>query len=605
MKRSNLLLRGALPLAVVACLWTASAAQTFGPPIGRIYLSVDPLSQVDEGTIDVGVPLTIYVVAEIDFGSSRNDTDGIAGWEATVVLPPEVFLLATRVRGNGAVNLDSTARFIVGLDDCLLASSSPIVLAELDIVIVTPVNDLLICLGTPTPSSFETAPTGLAPGWVECQPYQDIRYPFEADWVNNCLLLNKTFVDLTLGSFNTFLTENPCRATDFAAEIKNDGNLASVATNVTLWLSDDLAFPAGDTLLETYAIPAIAPMSSHMIYDLLTFDPSDFTLPVPKFVGVVIDDPDVNEESDENNNSGGWALQATGLDITSIVDVPNDQGSQVRVKFRGALDDGAASDPVLSYEVRRKNDTTGTFDFVASVPAFDEDTYSVVVPTLDDTSPKTFQLRAVKVDPFAYVESCEAAGQSIDNLNPATPKSLTIDYGPSGNTLRWAPSEEPDVTGYRIYRHTEAGFEPKEVYRVHTTTSTEWSDGVADPLRQHYLVTAVDEGGNESLPATESPPAEGPPRSYRWALHSNVPNPFNPATNIVFETARPGFVEVSIFDLSGRHVTTVVSERLEAGLHDRVWSGDDHQGRPVGSGVYFYRMVTADFTQVRKMTLLR
>jgi hypothetical protein len=89
------------------------------------------------------------------------------------------------------------------------------------------------------------------------------------------------------------------------------------------------------------------------------------------------------------------------------------------------------------------------------------------------------------------------------------------------------------------------------------------------------------------------------------ALLQNRPNPFNPSTTILYETPSAGWVSVQVFDLGGRLVRSLVDDSRPRGVHDVVWEGLDDGGRPVASGVYFYRIVHAGGVQTRKMVLLR
>jgi flagellar hook assembly protein FlgD len=89
------------------------------------------------------------------------------------------------------------------------------------------------------------------------------------------------------------------------------------------------------------------------------------------------------------------------------------------------------------------------------------------------------------------------------------------------------------------------------------------------------------------------------------SLDQNVPNPFNPMTEIHFALPRTGRVELAIYDLRGAKIRTLESGTVEAGRHVRVWMGEDDGGRRTSSGVYFYRLKTADETITRRMTLLK
>jgi uncharacterized delta-60 repeat protein len=88
------------------------------------------------------------------------------------------------------------------------------------------------------------------------------------------------------------------------------------------------------------------------------------------------------------------------------------------------------------------------------------------------------------------------------------------------------------------------------------------------------------------------------PRAYD--LSQNYPNPFNPATTIEFALPQASFVTLKIYDLLGNEVATLVSEKLPAGKHQRVW-----ETKGLASGVYLYRLQADEFVQSRKLVLLR
>jgi subtilisin family serine protease/subtilisin-like proprotein convertase family protein len=98
-------------------------------------------------------------------------------------------------------------------------------------------------------------------------------------------------------------------------------------------------------------------------------------------------------------------------------------------------------------------------------------------------------------------------------------------------------------------------------------------------------------------------PDGGLPSATR--LHGNVPNPFNPMTDIRFDLARNSRVSLEIFDLRGRLVARLVDESLSAGSHAVTWDGRDAKGNAVSSGTYLYRLRAGDLVQDRKMLLVR
>lgn len=85
-----------------------------------------------------------------------------------------------------------------------------------------------------------------------------------------------------------------------------------------------------------------------------------------------------------------------------------------------------------------------------------------------------------------------------------------------------------------------------------------------------------------------------------FKLSQNYPNPFNPSTTFEFALPTPSHVNLTVFNLLGQKVTTVIDEHLNAGVHTYEWNANDN-----ASGVYFYRLTTDENTETRKMMLLK
>jgi hypothetical protein len=94
-------------------------------------------------------------------------------------------------------------------------------------------------------------------------------------------------------------------------------------------------------------------------------------------------------------------------------------------------------------------------------------------------------------------------------------------------------------------------------------------------------------------------------RPSEFVLSQNYPNPFNPTTKIEFTLAKSGLVTLQIYDVLGRKVRTLVSEELSAGYKSVLWDGKNEDGKDVASGVYFYQLKVGDFSQPKKMLLLK
>ena len=78
------------------------------------------------------------------------------------------------------------------------------------------------------------------------------------------------------------------------------------------------------------------------------------------------------------------------------------------------------------------------------------------------------------------------------------------------------------------------------------------------------------------------------------AILSLAPNPFNPSTEVSFETLESGLVTMEIYDVSGGRVRTVPLGYVEPGQHHARWDGRDARGHNVSSGVYFVRLLGAE-----------
>jgi hypothetical protein len=88
------------------------------------------------------------------------------------------------------------------------------------------------------------------------------------------------------------------------------------------------------------------------------------------------------------------------------------------------------------------------------------------------------------------------------------------------------------------------------------------------------------------------------PKEYN--LSQNYPNPFNPTTKIKFQIVKSGLVQLQIFDVLGRKISSLVNELLKPGDYEIEWNGTNFP-----SGIYFYQLKTNKFTQTKKMILMK
>ena len=117
------------------------------------------------------------------------------------------------------------------------------------------------------------------------------------------------------------------------------------------------------------------------------------------------------------------------------------------------------------------------------------------------------------------------------------------------------------------------------------------------PSQQVSLLSAIVNGQILSV--------DEPELVNNYILLDNYPNPFNPTTTIQYELSQRSDIQITIYDLLGRKVTTIVSEIQEAGYKSVIWDATNSNGQPVSAGVYLYRIKAGDFVQTKKMILLK
>ena len=93
---------------------------------------------------------------------------------------------------------------------------------------------------------------------------------------------------------------------------------------------------------------------------------------------------------------------------------------------------------------------------------------------------------------------------------------------------------------------------------------------------------------------------EAMPLPESYSLDKAYPNPFNPVTTLSFALPVDSQVSLSIYNLQGRQVTSLVDGNMDAGYHSVIWNADSHS-----SGVYFVKMVAGEFISTQKLMLVK
>jgi len=337
--------------------------------------------------------------------------------------------------------------------------------------------------------------------------------------------------------------------------------------------------------------------------------------------GVFTSSLDMGGEVVTGGPNGGAFFAKYGVGepfISSIADIGNDQGRNVRISVtRSLLDNGTAAHPITEYQAFRRvlplpssamrgtqPVPTGTWEFVASVPASGAKNYRIIAPTLADSTitlgmyRTKFFVRATTDDPVVFFDSPVDSGYSKDNLAPSIPQNFMFATG----NLTWKESKDADFDYFSVYGSNSNAFGSATLINYTTTTGI---DVTAQPF-SYYYVTATDFSGNEGKPAIVHAltGVESMPGKYVLSV-SAYPNPFNPLTTVRYTLPAKGHVTLDVYDLRGERVATLVNEDRDAGAYTATWRGTNDRGATVSSGVYFAKLSTPKGERSYKLVLLK
>ena len=226
----------------------------------------------------------------------------------------------------------------------------------------------------------------------------------------------------------------------------------------------------------------------------------------------------------------------------------------------------------------------------------------------------------VKFDPvdhnIAYVTM---SGYRIDSYLPHIFRTTNLGatWQDISSNLPEAPIDvvvvDPQYPG-RLYIGTDVGaFFSTNTGQTWSPMGTGLPNVVIDDMRLHQptrIIRAFTHGRSmwqlsiDSLVTTGVSEQAHLPTGF--SLAQNYPNPFNPSTTIVFSTSRQDRVQLTIYDGEGKEVRTLVNSQISPGTHTILWDGHNSEGNPVGSGVYYCRILVGGAGQLTKrMVLLR
>ena len=194
----------------------------------------------------------------------------------------------------------------------------------------------------------------------------------------------------------------------------------------------------------------------------------------------------------------------------------------------------------------------------------------------------------------------------LDITDPTSPQTVGV-WNPGGWNFRM--SEDGDL----LYIAKEGGgmkvvdvSNPTNPTLISTFSTIDYCADVAP--RDSLVYIADGDGGLLIAQHTFAPVSidnENGTIPQSFHLDQNYPNPFNPITTLRYDLPENSLVSITIYDIMGREVRTLVNQTQDAGFKSVIWNATNDYGKPVSAGVYLYQIQAGEFVQTKKMVLLK
>jgi predicted outer membrane repeat protein len=127
-----------------------------------------------------------------------------------------------------------------------------------------------------------------------------------------------------------------------------------------------------------------------------------------------------------------------------------------------------------------------------------------------------------------------------------------------------------------------------------------------------YVTDGIDTVEADNAPFTIEIDGANALRTYlegllpdEFALRQNYPNPFNPITTLRYDLPENSYVNVTVYDMLGRKVKTLINQTQDAGYRSVIWDATNDYGKPISAGIYLYQIQAGGYTSTKKMVLLK
>jgi hypothetical protein len=227
---------------------------------------------------------------------------------------------------------------------------------------------------------------------------------------------------------------------------------------------------------------------------------------------------------------------------------------------------------------------------------------TITDPAMSDINVGSYAFRqgSAASGPFLKLDGL-IIGTSWNYVVPVELTSFAASVTGSSVNLNWATATELNNSGFEIQRNSGESFVTIGFVKGSGTTSEvknySYSDNNLNTGNYIYRLKQVDYNGIFEYSNSIEVEVLNP---NKFELNQNYPNPFNPTTSISFTLPQAGNVKLSVYNLLGQEVQTLINGFMETGLHSV-----NFEARNLNSGIYLYKLEANGISSVRKMTLLK
>jgi Peptidase family C25/Propeptide_C25/FlgD Ig-like domain len=256
----------------------------------------------------------------------------------------------------------------------------------------------------------------------------------------------------------------------------------------------------------------------------------------------------------------------------------------------------------------QKNIEEPQTDTTRSLTGFKVYRDNVVIEEITNTATMTYVDEFLNAGEYSYfvtavyddVQESAPSNTEEATVTLAAPSDLQAVVVTPNIELNWtAPTGTRSLTGYTVYRNNQQIIQVTET----TYTDEDLENGVYAYYVKALYGSYESDASNEVI--IELTDANNIIIPENTALLGNYPNPFNPTTEISFALKDAQKVNLEIFNVRGQKVITLVTNSMDAGLHQIVWEGLDDAGKQISSGIYFYKMKAGEYNATRKMIMMK